>query len=145
MNQDIKEFVEKQKCANIACVNTEGAPYCFSCFYAFNSEDGVLYFKSSVDTYHAKLIIERPMVAGTILPDKLPIMALKGVQFQGEVLTADHPLAKKAAKKYYSINPLAITIPGEIWTVMISHIKMTDSSKGFGKKTEWTRTQMAVY
>jgi uncharacterized protein YhbP (UPF0306 family) len=145
MNQDIKEFIIKQKCANIACVNTEGVPYCFSCFYAFNSEEGCLYFKSSVDTYHIKLITEHPLIAGTILPDKLPVISMKGVQFQGEVLRPDHPLSKSSAKKYYSINPLAIAVPGEIWTVLIHHIKMTDSSKGFGKKTEWTRTEMPVH
>ena len=145
MNKDITAFITKQKCANIACINAEGLPYCFSCFYALNSEDGIFYFKSSIDTYHAKLIMEHPMVAGTILPDKLPLLALKGIQFQGEVLAADHPLARSAAKKYYSINPLAIAIPGEIWSVMIHHIKMTDSSKGFGKKTEWTREELVIH
>jgi uncharacterized protein YhbP (UPF0306 family) len=144
MNTAIREFLTNQKCASICCIDGEGAPYCFSCFYAFNSEDGVLYFKSSADTYHCKLINTNPRISGTVLPDKLPVLALKGVQFQGEVLTADHPLSKSAAKKYYRINPLAIAIPGEVWTVMINHIKMTDSSQGFGKKIAWTRNEMAV-
>lgn len=144
MNIAIREFISKQKCANICCVDGEGAPYCFSCFYACNNEDVVLYFKSSADTYHIKLITANPRIAGTILPDKLPVLALKGIQFQGQILPQEHPLAKSAAKKYYSINPLAIAIPGEVWTVLINHIKMTDSSQGFGKKIEWTRNEVAV-
>lgn len=144
MNIDIQTFIEKQKCANIACVDTEGIPYAFSCFYAFDKENVFLYFKSSVDTSHIKIIKQNPKVAGTILPDKLPLLVMKGIQFQGEILAADHPLAKTAAKKYYSIHPLAMAIPGEIWTVLIHHFKMTDSSKGFGRKIEWSRKENTV-
>lgn len=144
MNNDIAIFIEKQKCANIACIDSEGMPYAFSCFYAFNQEDVFLYFKSSADTSHMKMISQNPAVAGTILPDKLPLLVTKGIQFQGVVLAADHPLARTAAKKYYTVHPLAMAIPGEIWTVKIDQIKMTDSSKGFGKKIGWSRIENRV-
>jgi hypothetical protein len=57
------------------------------------------------------------------------------------LLEADHPLTKHAAAQYYKKNPLALAMPGEIWTIRINHIKMTDSTKGFGKKIGWSRTE----
>jgi uncharacterized protein YhbP (UPF0306 family) len=34
-----------------------------------------------------------------------------------------------------------LAIPGETRTIQISHIKMTDSTKGFGKKITWNRDE----
>ena len=90
MNDNIIEFIEKQKCASICCVDAEGNPYCFSCFYAFNADEGQFYFKSSADTYHIKIILANPSVAGTILPDKLSLFTVKGIQFQGRVLSEEN-------------------------------------------------------
>lgn len=144
MNKDIEDFIEKQRCANIACIDAEGNPHAFSCFYAFNTKEVLLYFKSSAHTSHIQCILQNPRVAGTILPDKLSLLSMKGIQFLGEVLAGDHPLAKTAAKKYYAAHPLAVAIPGEIWTVKLYQIKMTDSSKGFGKKIEWSEKESSV-
>ena len=139
MSEDIINFTRKQTCATISCINQNGKPYCFNCFYAFNGELGLLYFKSSPDTYHSKLIKQNPFIAGTILPDKLKTILVQGIQFEGELLACDHPLTAHASANYHKKHPMALAMSGEIWTIKINHIKMTDSSKGFGKKIAWDR------
>ncbi len=144
MNESIIRFIEKQKCASICCVNEEGNPYCFSCFYAFNAEEGLLYFKSSADTNHIKLMKTNPVIAGTILPDKLQILSIKGVQFQGLLLNEQHDFSNDEFKRYHTRYPLAFAIPGEVWMIQLNHIKMTDSSNTFGKKIQWQREVVPV-
>jgi uncharacterized protein YhbP (UPF0306 family) len=141
MNQTIIQFLQQQTCATICCVDEDDKPYCFSCFYAFNSENGLLYFKSSANSHHSTVMNINPVIAGTILPDKLNKVTVKGVQFEGIVLDAHHTLIKQASGNYFKKYPLSLAIPGEIWTIQINHIKMTDSTIGFRKKIAWTRME----
>lgn len=85
---------------------------------------------------------QNPIVAGTISPDQLNFLQIKGVQFEGELLMEDHPLTKKAALNYYKKNPAALAMPGEIWTIQINVIKMTDNTLGFGTKLNWERNNV---
>lgn len=139
IHPNISLFLEKQTCASICCIDEQGNPYCFSCFYVFNNGDGILYFKSALSAHHSPILLKNPVVAGTVLPDKLNTLQVKGIQFEGELLPADHLLAKKAAAGYYKKNPAAVVIPGEIWTIRINHIKFTDNTLGFGTKITWYR------
>ncbi len=141
MNEGIKEFIKKQTCANICCVDERGNPHCFSCYYAFNAEKGLLYFKSSADSKHSKILFANPAVAGTILPDRLNKLHVKGLQFEGSVLNGGHTLTQNAASVYYKRHPIAMTIPGDIWTIKLVNIKFTDNSFGFGKKIDWKRLE----
>ena len=141
MNKIIIQFIQKQTCATVCCIDEQGRPYCFSCFYAFDNEKGLLYFKSSADSHHSVLMKRNPFVAGTILPDKLNTVLVKGVQFEGTILNAHHPLTKQASGYYHKKHLLALAIPGETWTVQINRIKMTDSTKGFWKKITWNRDE----
>ncbi len=137
MNEVITGFIGKQKCSSICCINEEGSPYCFSSFYAFNDKEGLLYFKSSADTNHIKMMKQNPVVAGTVLPDKLRLLIVKGIQFKGILLSQQVELTKDASRHYHSKYPFALAVPGEVWTIQLTHIKMTDSSKGFGNKITW--------
>jgi hypothetical protein len=140
MTDNILKFINSQTCASVCCIGLQAKqPYCFSCFYAFNSVDGLLVFKSSAAAHHSLLIKKNSFVAGTILPDKLNSLVVKGIQFEGNVLAFDHPLAINAFKNYHKKHPLALAIPGDMWTIQLNHIKMTDSSLGFGKKIIWSR------
>jgi len=71
MKESIVQFIQKQTCASLCCVDEQGMPWCFSCFYAFKSEESLLYFKSSADSHHSPMMKRNPFIAGTILPDKL--------------------------------------------------------------------------
>lgn len=139
MTERINEYITQQNCASVCCIDANGLPYCFSCFYAYNSIEKLLYYKSSMDTQHSKIIVNNPLVAGTILPDKLNKLHVKGMQFEGMVLPQEHPLTRNAAAYYYKKNPVAVAMPGEVWAVQINSLKLTDNSFGFGKKLTWNR------
>jgi uncharacterized protein YhbP (UPF0306 family) len=141
MNENINDFIAKQTCGSLCCVDENGMPYCFSFFYAFNSTEGLLYYKSSDYTKHSTIIKANPVVAGTILPDKLNVLQVKGVQFEGIILSLDHPASKTASTHYYKKHPMAIAMPGDIWTIQVNNIKFTDNSLGFGKKITWSRNE----
>jgi hypothetical protein len=143
MKDIIINFINKQTCANVCCsTKADNHPYCFSCFYAFNSEAGLLYFKSSKETSHSKIILENQYIAGTILPDKLNTLQIKGIQFEGIVLQDDDLYASDASTLYHQQHPMALAMPGHIWTIQLTEIKMTDNTLGFGKKIAWSRSEM---
>lgn len=137
MNDIIIQFINGQKIATVCGADEAGNPYCFHCFYAFNAQAGLLYYKSSPEVYHTKLLLQRPLVAGTIQPDKLNTLAVQGIQFEGELLPQGHALTNGAASVYYKRMPYALALPGEIFTLRITRIKMTDNRRGFGKKLLW--------
>lgn len=141
MNEKIIQFLQQQTCATICCVDEQGKPYCFSCFYAFNIEKGLLYFKSSIDSHHSVLMKKYPFIAGTVLPDKLNSLLVKGIQFEGIVLDELHLLTKQSSNYYHKKHLMALAIPGKTWAIQIDRIKMTDSTKGFGKKITWSRDE----
>ena len=141
MNEIIVRFLQQQTCATICCVDGREKPYCFSCFYAFNLEAGLLYFKSSIDSHHSALLKKNPLVAGTVLPDKLNALLVKGIQFEGIVLDELHLLTKQSSGNYHKKHLLALAIPGETWAIQINSIKMTDSAMGFGKKITWNKEE----
>mgnify|MGYP001613471760 CR=1 FL=1 len=145
MNDNIVQFIQKQTCATLCCVDEQGKPWCFSCFYSFNSEEGLLYFKSSADAHHSAVMKNNPLIAGTILPDKLNKILVKGIQFEGIVMDANHPLAIKASGYYHKKYPIALAMHGEIAVILINHIKMTDSTIGFGKKIAWDRADNLLF
>jgi len=144
MNENIISFLLNQNVVTICCTSEDGGPYCFPCFFAFNSKHGLLYFKTSPSSYHSSLLANKPEVAGSILPDKLNILALKGVQFEGTVLPRDHYLMQHSAGYYYQKYPMALVIPGELYAIELTGIKMTDGAKGFGKKIIWKRTETGI-
>ena len=143
MNEAITRFLEEQTCATICCLDEDGSPYCFSCYYVFNNEKDVLYFKSSPEAYHSALLKNKAGIAGTVLPDKLNKLITRGVQLQGEVLQHLHPMAKDAYWTYHKKYPMALSIKGEVFTIQLTDIKLMDSKLGFGKKINWKRREQA--
>ena len=139
MNERIIQFAQNQKITSICCVDELGMPYCFNCFFLFDGVEGLLYFKSSPDSFHAILMAVNPQIAGTILPAKLNVLAIKGIQFTGIVLPVNHELAKNSANHYHKKYPFALTISGNVFAIQLNRIKMTGSSNIFGKKIEWER------
>ncbi len=139
MNESIAKFLKEQTCVSICCVDELGKPYCFTCFYAFDKVENLLHFKSSAESYHSVLLSKNPLVAGTVLPDKLNKLIIKGVQLEGVLLNSKHPFTNHASAYYHKKHPMALAMSGEIWTIQINSIKMTDSTLGFGKKILWDR------
>lgn len=141
MDEAIINFLDSQTVATICCSDEVGKPYCFPCFYCFNPEQGLLYIKTSPTAYHSQLFLQRSEVAGSVLPDKLNKLALKGIQWEGVVLSRENPLAEKAGKFYYRKYPFALVIPGEVYAIELTAIKLIDGAKGFGKKIMWRKAE----
>lgn len=139
MKEIINRFLQQQTCATICCIDGSGNPYCFNCFYAFDPTDFLLYFKSSQNAYHSILLANNPIIAGTVLPDKLSRLAIKGIQLTGLVLDQQHALAKNAFEYYHKKHPIAIAISGQVFTVQVNEMKMKDSNMGMGTKFMWNR------
>jgi uncharacterized protein YhbP (UPF0306 family) len=144
MDNNIIEFLEKQTCASICCLDEDNRPWCFSCFFIFNPGEGLLYFKSSPGANHSSMMKKVPLIAGTVLPDKLNKLRTQGIQFEGVVLDSMDRLTLGASQYYHKKNPLALAIPGDVWTIQVNRIKMTDSKMGFGKKIAWSRQSRFV-
>ena len=145
MDSNIIEFLEKQTCASICCLDEHNIPWCFSCYFIFNPGEGLLYFKSSPGARHASMMKKNPFIAGTVLPGKLSKLRVRGLQFEGVVLDPIDQLTLDASRYYHKKNPIALAMPGEVWTIQINHIKMTDSAMGFSKKITWTRPNSFVF
>ena len=142
MDKTIIEFLQNQNCATVCCTDETGKPYCFSCFYAFDSCKGILYFKSSANSLHAVIMKKNPLIAGTVLPDRLNKLSVKGIQFEAEVLDSTTSGVQDGMKNYFKKHPVALLMPGELWALQINQIKMTDNTLGFGKKIIWNRTEI---
>ena len=135
---EIDEFLSAQNVATLCFVEESSmVPYCFSCFYAFDKKNRLLMFKSSKETKHAGYLDSGKPIAGSILPDKLDVLRIQGIQLAGHVLLGDDTLHKHAVSVYYKRFPFARVMSGEIWAVQLHTIKMTDNKKGFGRKIKW--------
>lgn len=143
MNEKINDFIQRQSCATICCLDDRGMPYCFNCYYVFDEQEMLLIFKSSPGSSHFSWMARQPELAGTILPDKLSKLFTKGIQFQGRCLAKDSPHYDIAKSNYYKKHPEALAIGGEIQLVRIDRVKFTDSTLGFGKKQLWERGRSA--
>ena len=135
MEKRIVDFIRDQKVATIACNDGDNRPYCFSCYYAFDEQRKRLYFKSAEGTHHIQLIKEKPFIAGTILPDRLNPMALQGIQFSGFIL--DKIGCTQAKAFYHKRYPFALAMSGDVYTVELHWLKMTDNTFTFGNKLTW--------
>jgi uncharacterized protein len=142
MDEHISEYIKKQTVASVCCVGTEGDPYCFSCFYGFDAQKGLLYFKSSVGAKHTGILQRNRQVAGTIQPDALNKLHIKGVQFTGVVLLREDPVSVAGSSAYHRAFPFALAMPGDVYTIQLDTIKLTDNKLGFGKKLTWERESL---
>ena len=141
INDSIIYFLERQTSATICCTDETGNPYCFSCYYVFNQENALLYFKSSAHAHHVGLLADNRVIAGTILPDKLNKLITKGIQLLGVVVPPFHHLSNESFLIYHKKHPMALVIAGEVFTIRLDCVKMTDSKLGFGKKICWKRVE----
>jgi uncharacterized protein len=141
-NTEISDFITENKIAAVCCVDSKHRPYTFHCFYAFDELNQLLFFKSSPETFHSQLLSENPHVAGSILPAKLEMLALKGVQFTGKILFEGIPDQLNPEVFFHVRLPLALTKPGKVYCIQLETIKMTDNSKIFGKKFLWNKYEL---
>lgn len=144
MRKEITQFIKEHKIATICCTDSDNDPYCFHCFYAFDEKNYLLFFKSSLQTHHSKLLLKNPQIAGSILPEKIELMALKGIQLCGKVLYDGFPAHIVPDVYYHKKFPFALVKPGHVWCVELERIKMTDNTHVFGGKLNWDKNADSV-
>lgn len=138
MDKRMSSFIQEQKNLTF-CTAVNNEPYCANCFYAFISEENVLVFKSSDTTQHILNALANNSVAGTIVPDLRKVGEIKGVQFAGEFSAASGDMLARAKTSYYTKNPMALVMKGELWCIRLTSVKFTDNTLGFGSKLSWER------
>ena len=141
MDKDIASYLRSEKIATVCCIDENNHPQCFNCFYSTDVEDGVLIFKSSPQSLHIRNMLQNPYVSGTILPAQPDMFSNRGLQFNGLLATT----LSKHKRNYYAKNPAAISIPGEIYCVKLTSVKMTEKSALRSRKLTWQSTSDEVH
>lgn len=139
MEKEIADFIKQYKIAAISCSGLDASPYIFHCFYAFDLKNQLLFFKSSLGSFHSSLLAENSKIAGSVLPDKINLLALKGIQFTGTILYQDFPQNIIPERFYHKKFPFALAKPGKVWCIRLDMIKMTNNTRAFGAKLQWSR------
>lgn len=135
----IDNFIKENKIASIACVSLDNNPHCFHCFYVFDDKNHLMFFKSSLSSLHSKILSENYKIAGSILPQQINFLAIKGVQFNGTIITENIPDCTNPTAYFHKKMPLALAKPGHVWCIQLEMMKMTDNTNILGKKLRWTR------
>lgn len=135
--ENISKFLNQNKVITVCLVNEKCQPYCINCFYVFDEISKCLIFKSSHGTQHQGLIMDSAGAAGTILPETINPLKLKGIQFTGKLISATEIDALNLNSKYLKKYPFSIAMMGYIWAVKLEFLKFTDNTLGFGNKTIW--------
>lgn len=135
--KNIIEFLGSNKLATVCFVDNEGNPYCINCFYYFDELNQALVFKSSNKATHHTFIQNRSGIAGTILPNSLDFLKLKGAQFRGKLVDEQQIKDFDLDSKYTKKHPMSMAISGYVWAVELNFVKFMDSTFGFGKDTVW--------
>lgn len=141
MDATIVAYLNEQKLATVCCVDADGFPHCFNCYIGFDEAEGRLYFKSSPQSEHARILAHHRHVAGTILPGKLSPLDTRGIQFTAELLEESQFSAMRAARLYYKRYPFALAIPGNLYAMELKSIKLTETHNGLKKKWLWKKSE----
>ncbi len=138
IDEEIVAFINENKVATI-CTSNNDEPYCFNCYFSFLEKDGILVFKSSGLTKHDKMLQENAKIAGTIIPEKVDVVSIRGIQLEGVLLNENIELGLKSSTSYYLKYPFAMAMPGKLFAIQIDKMKFTDNTRGFGFKQSWER------
>lgn len=135
MQKEMQEFLGANKVATICYVN-EGLPWCFNCLYAVLPGGEGIVFKSSGTSKHSTVMQHETPVAGTIYNASKRGLDNSGVQFSG-IVTMDTRTIEIAEKAYYKRYPIGLLIPGRLFVITFTGMKLTQSSNGIKRKMHW--------
>ena len=101
-------FLNQNKVITVCLVDNKNHPYCINCFYVFDENSKCLIFKSSHGTYHQGLIKDSASVSGTILPEKIDTLKLRGIQFTGKLISSIKVETLNLNSKYLKKYPFGL-------------------------------------
>jgi len=64
---------------------------------------------------------------------------IQGIQFLGILSKPENEKLSKVKQRYLLRFPIATLMDTTLWTLELTHIKMTDNRLGFGKKLIWNK------
>lgn len=137
MQKEIQEFLRSNQVASV-CYVMDSLPNCFNCLYTtLPGADGIV-FKSSGSSLHSRVMQNETPVAGTIYHASNSGLNNCGIQFIGRVAANEdiHAVAKTA---YYKRFPMALVLPGHLFTIIFSSIKFSQTTNGIRHKVNWER------
>ncbi|MBL7754249.1 MAG: pyridoxamine 5'-phosphate oxidase family protein [Chitinophagaceae bacterium] len=138
MDERIQNFLKNQILVSLSCLNEQGFPHCFTCYYSYDDKKQRILFKSSGNTRHEKHLRERPELAGTIHPDEVSKVHILGAQIKGTIhRSTDMFYLLEAGTLYHLKNPAALALPGVIWVLHLHTVELTDSMLGIGQRLKW--------
>ena len=135
--ENIKGFISTNQIASVCFVDENKFPYCINCFFAVDIVNKLIVFKSSTGTRHHAHTLAKAPIAGTILPEKIEKLKIRGAQFNATILSNEELISFNCSATYYKQYPFALAMPGYIWAANLNFIKFTDNTLGFGNKTIW--------
>lgn len=115
------------------------APWCASCFYAWDEDSNSLVITSETDTRHGREFLLNNSVAGTIALETKRVGRIRGIQFTGTINEPSGENLARARRCYLRRFPYAALTKLHLWTISVDYIKLTDNRLGFGKKIIWER------
>lgn len=133
---NIRTFLKKNRVASVCFSNEINIPWCFSCFFVFAEDSGVLVFKSSNGSSHQDYTENESNVCGTVLQEQLDVIKIKGMQFSGRTIDSK-TIDPKLSTLYYKQYPFGRVVTGYIWAIKLDFIKFTDKTLTFNQQTVW--------
>ena len=138
------KYLTDNKIATVCFVDENHKPYCINCFYAFDTQNYCLIMKSSKGTHHENMMKDSAAVSGTILPETIDTIQLKGMQFTGHLMSQEAIENLHLKSRYLKKFPMSLAIKGYIWAVKLEFLKHTDNTFGFGNKKIWSLEKEAI-
>ncbi|WP_434777168.1 YhbP family protein [Neisseria sp. Ec49-e6-T10] len=135
----IAKFLKDHHVLTLCTQNNQGQMWAANAFYVFDEKQIALYFLSTEDTQHVKMMHQQSEVVGTISKQSKNISLIQGVQYKAQAMLLQEQAAEAAYKKYYEHFRMACTIKAPIWQLALNNIKFTDNQQGFGHKILWSR------
>ena len=132
------DFINKHHVLTLA-TSKENNPWCANCFYIYLEKENCFVFTSDYDTKHVQDVLTNSKVAGSVVLETNAVGKIQGIQFNGIMEKPKNALLSKAKKAYLKRFPFAVLMKTSLWTVQLTHIKLTDNRLGFGKKLTWEK------
>lgn len=134
MRDEIDKFLYKMHLMSLAVLVDE-KPYCSSAFYAYDSQSSIFVIAGGLDSTHIQAALKNNHISGTIALDTKVVGKIQGMQFCGEIRSAN---AHESAI-YFKRFPFAKIMNPTLFAIEINYVKFTDNTLGFGKKLIWKR------
>ncbi|WP_434777912.1 hypothetical protein [Neisseria sp. Ec49-e6-T10] len=136
------EFVDFMNQHHILSLATyaDQALWAANCFYVLEENHANLIILSSQKTKHGSMMLDSPLIAGTICSQSIKIRDIRGIQFTALARLLEANERKQALSRYIKRFPIAaLHRQSDVWALRLQTIKYTSNHLIFGSKMYWQR------